>query len=198
MPMDTPGIEVRPLRTIHGSTEFAELFLDDVRIPVANRVGAENDGWRVAMVTFSFERGTAFVSEMLQSMELLRALAKFATETGRDDVGVRRELGHLAADLDALWALTKRNVSQAARTGVPGVGGSVFKLHYSEVRQRLGELSMRVLERAGLSIADIDGIANGALVYGQIHALSLTIAAGTSQIQRNIVGERVLGLPKDR
>jgi alkylation response protein AidB-like acyl-CoA dehydrogenase len=74
----------------------------------------------------------------------------------------------------------------------------VFKLHYSEVRHRLGELSMRVLDRAGLSVADIDGIANGELVYGQIHALSLTIAAGTSQIQRNIVGERVLGLPKER
>jgi alkylation response protein AidB-like acyl-CoA dehydrogenase len=198
LPMDTPGIDVRPLRTIQGSTEFAELFLDEVRIPVVNRVGAENDGWRVAMVTFSFERGTAFVSEMLQSVELLRSLAKIARDTGRDDAGVRRELGRLAAELDALWALTKRNVSQAARTGVPGVGGSVFKLHYSEVRHRLGELSMRVLDRAGLSIADIDGIENGALVYGQIHALSLTIAAGTSQIQRNIVGERVLGLPKER
>jgi alkylation response protein AidB-like acyl-CoA dehydrogenase len=150
------------------------------------------------MVTFSFERGTAFVSEMLQSIELVGSLAQIARETGRDDAGVRRELGHLAAELDALWALTKRNVSQAARTGVPGVGGSVFKLHYSEVRHRLGELSMRVLDRAGLAIADIDGIANGALVYGQIHALSITIAAGTSQIQRNIVGERVLGLPKER
>ncbi|HZR14604.1 MAG TPA: acyl-CoA dehydrogenase family protein [Acidimicrobiia bacterium] len=198
MPMDLPGIEVRPLRTIHGSTEFAELFLDEVRIPVANRVGAENDGWRVAMVTFSFERGTAFVSEMLQSMELVRSLAAVSRELGREDVDVRRELGHLAAELDALWALTKRNVSQAARTGVPGVGGSVFKLHYSEVRQRLGELSMHVLDRAGLSIADVDGIPNGEHVYGQIHALSLTIAAGTSQIQRNIVGERVLGLPKER
>jgi alkylation response protein AidB-like acyl-CoA dehydrogenase len=198
LPMDTPGIEVRPLTTIQGSDEFAELFLDEVRIPVASRVGAENDGWRVAMVTFSFERGTAFVSEMLQSIELLRSLARVAREMGRDDAGVQRELGHLAAELDALWALTKRNVSQAARTGVPGVGGSVFKLHYSEMRHRLGELSMRVLDRAGLSSADIDGIANGDLVYGQIHALSLTIAAGTSQIQRNIVGERVLGLPKER
>ncbi|HEX4777055.1 MAG TPA: acyl-CoA dehydrogenase family protein [Acidimicrobiia bacterium] len=198
MPMDLPGIEVRPLRTIHGSTEFAELFLDEVRIPAENRVGAQNDGWRVAMVTFSFERGTAFVSEMLQSMELVRSLATLARELGREDLTVRRELGHLAAELDALWALTKRNVSQAARTGVPGVGGSVFKLHYSEVRQRLGELSMHVLDRAGLSIADIDGIPNGQHVYGQIHALSLTIAAGTSQIQRNIVGERVLGLPKER
>ena len=78
VPMDTPGIDIRPLRTIAGSTEFAELFLDDVRVPVANRVGDENDGWRVTMVTLSFERGTAFVGELLQSMELLRALRDVA------------------------------------------------------------------------------------------------------------------------
>ncbi len=76
--MDTPGIDIRPLRTIAGSTEFAELFLDDVRVPVANRVGDENDGWRVTMVTLSFERGTAFVGELLQSMELLRSLRDVA------------------------------------------------------------------------------------------------------------------------
>jgi alkylation response protein AidB-like acyl-CoA dehydrogenase len=190
--MDTPGIEVRSLRTIYGSAEFSEMFLDEVRIPVANRVGAENDGWRVAMVTFGFERGTAFVSEMLQTYELLEGLVERAKASGAwDDAGIRREIGHLTADLDALWALTKRNVSQAARTGVPGVGGSVFKLHYSEMRHRLGDLAMRLVDRGVLSIGDPH-------VYGMIHALSVTIAAGTSQIQRNIVGERVLGLPKER
>ncbi len=187
VPMDTPGIDVRPLRTIRGSSEFSEVFLDDVRVPVANRVGEENDGWRVAMVTFSFERGTAFVSELLQSMQLVRDLG----EVAKKDPKFLREIGHLMADLDALWALTKRNVSQAARTGVPGVGGSVFKLHYSETRHRLGELAMRVLERDGLSM-------DNKHVEGQIHAMSITIAAGTSQIQRNIVAERVLGLPKER
>src|SRR5437667_246666 len=140
MPMDAPGIDIRPLETMYGTTEFSEMFLDEVRIPVANRVGEENDGWRVAMVTFSFERGTAFVSEMLRSMELLEDLAALARKNGRwDDAGIRRELGHLAADLDALWAMTKRNISQAARTGVPGVGGSLFKLYYSEVRHRMGD-----------------------------------------------------------
>ena len=190
LPMDAAGIEVRPLRTIYGTAEFSEMFLDEVRVPVANRVGAENDGWRVAMVTFSFERGTAFVSEMLTTYELLDELVVVAKSGGGwGDAGIRRELGHLAADLDALWALTRRNVSQAARTGVPGVGGSVFKLHYSEMRHRLGDLAMRLIDRRGLSFADKQ-------VVGMVHALSLTIAAGTSQIQRNIVGERILGLPK--
>ena len=204
VPMDTPGIDIRPLETIRGGVEFSEVFFDDVRIPVANRVGEENDGWRVAMVTFSFERGTAFVSEMLYSMRLVADLAAFAKATTShgatawEDRGLRREIGHLAAELDALWALTRRNISQAARDGVPGVGGSVFKLAYSEVRQKLGDVSDRLLDRAGLAMDDLDGLHNGRHVQGRLHALSISIAAGTTQIQRNIVGERVLGLPKER
>jgi alkylation response protein AidB-like acyl-CoA dehydrogenase len=111
---------------------------------------------------------------------------------------LRREIGHLAAELDALWALTRRNISQAARDGVPGVGGSVFKLAYSEARQKLGDLSDRVLDRAALSLDDLGDLGNGRHVTGRLHALSISIAAGTTQIQRNIVGERVLGLPKER
>jgi len=204
LPMDTPGIEIRPLRTIAGSDEFSEVFFDDVRVPVVNRVGAENDGWRVAMVTFSFERGTAFVSEMLYSMKLvsqLAAVAKTVTRgsgTAWDDAGLRRDIGRAAADLDALWALVKRNVTQATRSGVPGPGGSVFKLHYSEVRHRLGDLSERVFQRAGLSFDDVAGMGNRPHVEGLLHAISISIAAGTTQIQRNIVAERILGLPKDR
>src|SRR5437763_6854911 len=174
MPMDTPGIDARPLRTIAGSAEFCELFLDDVHIPVANRVGDENDGWRVTNVTLSFERGTAFVSEMLQSMELVRHLASVAKRVDRwDDAGIRRELGHIAADLDALWALTKRNISQAARTGTVGLGGSVFKLHYAETRHRLGDVAMRILDRASLSFDDIGDLASGEHVEGEVHALSV-------------------------
>ena len=201
LPMDTPGVEVRPLKTIAGSSEFSEVFLSDVRIPVANRVGGENDGWRVAMVTFGFERGTAFVGELLQSRLLLAHLAGVARELGTWDAdrGVRREFGHLAADFEALWALTKRNVTQTqAGTGVPGLGGSVFKLHYSEARHRMGDLAVRVLGPARVSLSDLDGIAGGAHVRGWLHAMSITIAAGTSQIQRNIVAERILGLPKER
>jgi alkylation response protein AidB-like acyl-CoA dehydrogenase len=204
MPMDSPGIEVRPLRTIAGSSEFSEVFLDEVRIPVANRVGEENDGWRVAMVTFSFERGTAFVGDLLRQMEYVPRLADIARKLPRgsgtawDDAGVRRELGHVAADFDALWALTRRNVSQAERgTGVPGLGGSVFKLHYSEACHRLGDLALRILGTAGLSLDDVDGVDGGDLVRSWITAMSLTIAAGTSQIQRNIVAERILAMPKE-
>jgi hypothetical protein len=196
-PMDTPGIEVRGIETILGSSEFCEVFLDEVRIPVANRVGAENDGWRVAMVTFSFERGTAFISELLASMEQLADLARLARERDRwDDAGVRRELGLLRAELDALWALTKRNVSQAQRSGVPGPGGSVFKLYYADVKKRMGTLAFTLLGRDALALGEGENPDSLDHVALRLYTLSLSIAAGTSEIQKNIVAERVLGLPK--
>lgn len=206
MPMDSPGIEVRPMRTLTGESEFSEMFLDEVRIPVDNVVGTENDGWRVAMVTFSFERGTAFVSELLGSMRLVDDLVDIARKTplGRgtawDDDDIRRELVVVAAELDAQWALTKRNVSRAARHGTPGVGGSVFKLAYHETRERMGEVALRILGRARLALDDPTGRSARHVdhVHERLYALSLSIAAGTAQIQRNIVGERLLGLPKER
>ena len=206
MPMDLPGIEVRPMRTLTGESEFSEMFLDEVRIPVENVVGAENDGWRVAMVTFGFERGTAFVSELLASKRLLADLVEIARKTpwrgatAWDDAGIRDELVLIEAELEAQWALTKRNVSRAARHGTPGVGGSVFKLAYHETRERMGEVALRILGRARLALDDPTGVSARHLdhVHQRLYALSLSIAAGTSQIQRNIVGERLLGLPKDR
>jgi alkylation response protein AidB-like acyl-CoA dehydrogenase len=204
VPMDSAGIEIRPLRTIAGSAEFAELFLDEVRVPVANRVGEENDGWRVTMVTLSFERGTAFVGDLLESMRLLDAVRSLARRLGLlDDAGLRRRLGHLTAAFDALWALTKRNVSEAAETGVPGIGGSVFKLSYSEQAQALSDLAMEVLDRGALCAdpllgPDGVGLGNDEQLHTWFKSISLTIAAGTSQVQRNIVAERILGLPKVR
>ncbi|HET6772779.1 MAG TPA: acyl-CoA dehydrogenase family protein [Acidimicrobiales bacterium] len=207
MPMDSAGIEVRPMRTLTGESEFSEMFLDEVRIPVGNVVGAENDGWRVAMVTFGFERGTAFVGELLGSMRLLTDLVEIARKgpagprgTAWDDAGIRRELAVVGAELDAQWALTRRNVSRAARHGNAGVGGSVFKLAYHETRQRLGEVALRVLGRARLALDDPTGLSSRHLdhVHQRLYALSLSIAAGTAQVQRNIVGERLLGLPKER
>ncbi|MFF3862382.1 acyl-CoA dehydrogenase family protein [Streptomyces sp. NPDC002209] len=193
MPMDAPGVTVRPLRTLAGSTEFAEMFLDEVRVPVANRVGAENDGWRVTMVTLSFERGTAFVGEVVACRRTLGELARTAKANGRwDDPVLRRRLGRLYGEFGALWRLTQWNVSESERTGgVPGVGGSVFKLAYSHARQELYDTAAQVLGADCLAL-------DGPWVLDRLSSLSYTIAAGTSQIQQNIVAERILGLPKGR
>ncbi|MFF8607748.1 acyl-CoA dehydrogenase family protein [Streptomyces sp. NPDC015346] len=212
MPMDAPGITVRPLRTLAGSTEFAEVFLDEVRVPVENRVGEENDGWRVTMVTLSFERGTAFVGEVVACRRVLAELARAARASGAwDDDVLRRRLGRLSAEFRALWRLTQWNVSEAegggrggttgrarpgrvtgpATGGVPGIGGSVFKLRYSHARQELYDTAAAVL---GPDALDLGREWN----LDRLSSLSYTIAAGTSQIQRNIVAERILGLPKGR
>jgi alkylation response protein AidB-like acyl-CoA dehydrogenase len=204
MPMDLPGIEIRPLRTIAGETEFSEVFLENVRVPVANRVGAENDGWRVTNVTLRFERGTAFASDMIQMQSFVKALIDVAKRTTRngasawDDRHLRSEVGHLAADLDALWAMVKLSVCQSSKTGVPGLGASAVKLFYSELTQRAAEIAQRVLGRAGLSRNDVGDLPVERFLKKSLQSLSLTIAAGTSQIQRNIISERVLGLPKER
>jgi alkylation response protein AidB-like acyl-CoA dehydrogenase len=186
LPMDTPGIEIRPIRTVIGSSEFCEVFLADVRVPVANRVGAENDGWRVTNVTLKYERGTAFVAELVDTRRLCDDLAARIS-----DPADQRELGRCMAEFDALWALSKRNVSQAVR-GTTGPGAMVIKLAYTEARQRFGELCLRVLGRDALDVDDNE------LVEERLRVLALTIAAGASQIQRNIIGERVLGFPRER
>ncbi|MCX4779147.1 acyl-CoA dehydrogenase [Streptomyces sp. NBC_01264] len=193
MPMDAPGVTIRPLRTLAGSTEFAEMFLDEVRVPVANRVGAENDGWRVTMVTLSFERGTAFVGEVVACRRTLGELARAAKANGRwDDPVLRRRLGRLYGEFGALWRLTQWNVSESERSGgVPGIGGSVFKLAYSHARQELYDTAAEVLGAQSLSLEE-------EWTLDRLSSLSYTIAAGTSQIQQNIVAERILGLPKGR
>lgn len=205
LPMDAPGVQVRPLRTAEGGTEFCELVLDDVRVPVANRVGAENDGWRVAMVTFSFERGTAFIREVIRSRNLLTEIVRVARATPAaggaclwDDGALRRDVGRLCAEVHGLWALIRKNVSEASSGTVPERGASVFKLRFTENRQRIGDLAAHVLGRAALSISDLPaGGRSGHLVEDRITTLAWTIAAGTSQIQKNILAERALGLPKE-
>jgi alkylation response protein AidB-like acyl-CoA dehydrogenase len=190
LPMDAPGIEIRPIQTVLGGSEFCEVFFDDVRVPVQNRVGDENDGWRVTNVTLSFERGTAFVGELMDARRQAEQLLQYV-----DDPADRRELGRVLAYFEGLWALTKRNVTRAQNTGDPGAGAVVLKLAYSDARDALDELAMHVLDRAALSIADEFEI--GVYVRERLRTLALPIAAGSSQIQRNIIGERLLGLPKE-
>jgi hypothetical protein len=203
LPMDRSGIEIRPLPTLLGETDFSEVFLEGVRVPVANRVGEENDGWRVTNVTLRFERGTAFASDVIELQRLLGDLARLARRITRDgaaaweDRALRLEIGHLAAEVDAIWALVKHSVSEIAKTGVPGLGGSVVKLAFTEVNQRIHELGVRLLGRAALSREDVAGLPVQRIVERYLNTLALTIAAGSSQIQRNILAERVLGLPRE-
>ena len=203
MPMDLEGIEIRPLPTLLGESDFSEMFLEDVRIPVGNRVGKENDGWRVTNVTLSFERGTAWAADVIQLQRMLEGIAELAQSIERqgasawDDQALRREIGHLSAEVESVWSMVKLQVSELAQSGVPGLGGSVIKLAFTELNQRIFELGTRLLGRAGLARDPVEGLADLGIVDRYLSTLSLTIAAGSSQIQRNIISERMLGMPKE-
>ena len=203
MPMDAEGIDIRPLPTLEGEGEFSEVFLEDVRIPVENRIGEENDGWRVTNVTLRFERGTAFASDMIQLQAFVQRMitaAKTITSDGAsawDDRALRREIGHLSGELDSLWAMVKLSVCEARETGVPGVGASAVKLYYTDIYQRTTELAVQLLGRAGLSRSDFMDLPSHLFINRHFNAISVSIAAGTTQIQKNIIGERILGLPKE-
>jgi alkylation response protein AidB-like acyl-CoA dehydrogenase len=203
MPMDLEGIDIRPLPTLEGESEFSEVFLEDVRIPVENRIGEENDGWRVTNVTLRFERGTAFASDMIQLQAFVQRMIQAAKKITRDgasaweDRALRREIGHLSGELDSLWAMVKLSVCEARETGVPGVGASAVKLYYTDIYQRTTELAVQLLGRAGLSRSDFAGLPSHLFINRHFNAISVSIAAGTTQIQKNIIGERILGLPKE-
>ena len=195
--MDSPGVEVRPMRTIDGQSHFCEVFLDEVRIPVTNRVGDENDGWRVTNVTLRFERGTAFAQHIITLRQQLRGLVALAEKGTWDDAGLRRQVGRLDARVDALWRMTQRCVTEAEASGLPSPLGSAVKLGYSELGQEISRLGMQILGRRALGVEDPDD-EDGRAVHDYLWSFQHTIAAGTSQIQRNLIGERILGMPKGR
>ena len=190
--MHQPGVEVRPMRTIDGESHFCEVFLTDARVPVTNRVGAENDGWRVTNVTLRFERGTAFAQHIITLRTQLRRLVLLAGPKANEPVFVEH-LGRLEAHVDALWRMTQRGISEAEATGMPAPWGSAVKLRFSELSQEISELAVRILGRSAIA-----GVGEGATeaVREYLWSLQFTIAAGTSQIQRNLIAERILGMPK--
>lgn len=201
MPMDTPGITVQPMDTLRGESDFAEMFCEDVLVPCENLVGAENDGWRITNVTLRFERGSAWAQDIYELREYLAELARTLRALARpgtlEDAGLCREIGKLAAEADALWALLKWQLGEVAKTGVPGIGGSVIKLVYAELSQRVYEFGTRLLGRAALSRDNIDDPSGRLTADTFLNTLSLTIAAGSSQIQRNIISERILEMPRE-
>jgi alkylation response protein AidB-like acyl-CoA dehydrogenase len=199
--MASPGIDVRPIKTLNGVKHFAEIFYDSVRIPLANVVGAVDDGWAVAMSTLGFERGTAFMqaqTELARTVERLIEMSRTRrTPDGRaladrEDVAVT--LATLRAEVAAMRAMTYMGVSRALRIGVPGPSGSLTKLYYADLVQRAYRAAMDLL---GADALEVDGqYVYDSWVGRYLLSYTATIGGGTSEVQRNIVAERVLGLPR--
>jgi len=203
-PMNLPGMDVRPIKTLAGNNDFCEVFYDGVRIPLRNVVGKLNDGWNVAMATLSFERGTAFMSEQVRQArrvdELIEVARRVPGPGGRrraiDDDEIARRLARVRAEVEAMRSMTYRSLSVAARTGMPGPEASMIRLFFSELVQRLDALGMDILGPESVGGFDADGSPPEGWVERYLTGLSQTIGGGTKEIQRNIIGERVLGLPR--
>lgn len=193
--MHAPGITVRPIRKMSGQTEFAEVFYDDVRIPLTYVVGGLGNGWKVAMSTLSFERGTGFIADQVKQGHEIAELVAAARANGmiRDD-RIADQLAQMRAEVAALRAMTYRNISEVMRTGQPGPEASVIRLFTSELGQRLERMAVLLMGEAVLDFAYGDDNA----VHDYLRGFAATIAGGTAQIQRDIIGERLLGLPKSR
>jgi alkylation response protein AidB-like acyl-CoA dehydrogenase len=194
-PMDQAGIELRPIRQITGTAEFNEVFFTDARTSADMIVGPVNGGWSVVMATLGFERGTAFMAQQLRFANEYRALVTLAKERGHmTDPIMRQRFAESYTGLEIMRLTGLRAVSQLLSGKPLGSESSIGKLHWSKWHQQLGELAMDVLGPD--AVIGSDGHL-GDLQYTFLFSRSHTIYAGSSEIQRNIVGERVLGLPKE-
>ncbi|HXQ21080.1 MAG TPA: acyl-CoA dehydrogenase family protein [Candidatus Acidoferrales bacterium] len=202
--MRSPGIAIRPLRQMTGSEEFNEVFLENVRIPATNLVGGLNRGWEIAQTTLAHERGTSARQLVVHRILLdeLIALARRRTVEGTPAAThpiLRQRLAQSVIEVELLKLQNWRTLTQLLRHGKPGPESSLVKLFWSEMSQRLHDTAMEILGVDGqLMHGDARAVAHGRWPRSYLYYRAGTIFAGTSEIQRNIIAERVLGLPRSR
>lgn len=210
VPMDQPGVEVRPIRMISGESEFNEVFFTDARCPRENVVGEPHGGWAVAMTLLGFERGEAAATMPVMFRTELDRLVALAKERGRaDDPVVRQRLAWCHSKVEIMRYLGMRTLTRFLAGAHPGADASISKLYWSEYHRVVTELAVDLYGAEGTLLegrlpnssfqADSPGAPNttGSWVGTFLNARAGTIYAGTSQVQRNIIGEMVLGLPKE-
>jgi alkylation response protein AidB-like acyl-CoA dehydrogenase len=199
--MHSPGVEVRPLVQINGDARFAEVFFTGVRVPASNVVGGVDNGWKVAMTTLGFERGTglgsaaAFNRMFSEVVDLTRSQRR-GDAAAADDPDVRRRVAQAYIETRVFELNTQRTLTRLARGEETGPEASMNKLYWSEMEARLTELAVDVLgERGELEPDSPDAVAEWFNTY--LYARASTIYAGTSEVQKNILAQRVLGLPRE-
>jgi alkylation response protein AidB-like acyl-CoA dehydrogenase len=203
VPMRQPGVKVQPLVQITGEARFNIVTFDGARTARENIVGAVNDGWRVANTVLSFERGTAVLSRYAAySREIRDAIAlagRLSGPGGRlaDDSYYRQQLMTAWSEIEILRLHGLNAITQIQRRGRLGPEASMLKLYYSEMHKRFGELVMDMLGEHMPFTGGPDSVGRGTWHRSFLYSRAETIFAGTSQIQRNVIAERVLGLPKD-
>jgi alkylation response protein AidB-like acyl-CoA dehydrogenase len=195
--MDTPGVQIRPLYHLSHRAEFAEVFFTDVVVPKTNLVGAMNDGWRITMGALAHERGSLWVEGVMGAQRGIDDLVVMAHARGlADDPVVRRRIAELASQVRALRAMGYKGFSSFAQ-GSSAPEHSFMKLATSEVRQAIFELAID-LQGAERAVTDPAVSYEGARWQRSwLTSMASTIGGGTSEIQRNVIATRVLGLPRD-
>jgi alkylation response protein AidB-like acyl-CoA dehydrogenase len=201
--MRTPGITVRPIDTMAGPHEFTEIFFDDTIVPRANLLGEENGGWDVVVAGLTFERvGVARYARAGRIIDALVAWAKATPHgSGRlaDAPEVRQQLADLRARCEAARLLNYRAISLQAAGSVPTVEAALARIHNTQLEQLVGHVGLELLGLGGLLTHDAAQAPVGGLVYRQwVRNIPTTVAAGTLEMQKNIVAERGLGLPRQR
>ena len=201
--MKSPGVEVRPLRQMTGESEFNEIFFRDVRVSVENVLGQVNDGWNVAISTLMHERGSYGARLHLIFKRAINRLIQLAHTLQRDgrpaalDPLVRQKLAQCYAEIEIMRLNQLRSFSRITATGIPGPEGSIQKIFWSELNQRLQQFAQELLGPYGqLEKGSAAAVDNGLWAYGYLRCRGNTIEAGTSEVQRNIIGHFVLGLPR--
>jgi alkylation response protein AidB-like acyl-CoA dehydrogenase len=194
--MHSPGVEVRPLRQITGEAEFNEIFFTGVQVPVENVLGDVGGGWQVAMTTLLHERGTLGFALQAALEVQVRKLVALARDRGADPLQ-RDRIAREWIEMQALRFTNSRALSQLVKTGIPGPEGSIAKLVWSEANQRVTKLALELLG-PDAPLADGNAPYGGYWQHQQLRSRGNTIEAGTSEILRNIIAERVLGLPRSR
>lgn len=197
----TPGITIRPIEDIRGSAPFAEIFFDDARIPVEHRVGEENRGWYAAMTTLTYER--AGIGATIKYEQALSELVAFVrSDEGkrylRDDWRtVRNELAQLHTEIRVLYNLARLGVSKQAAGETPGYESSVNQLFGAELHQRLARTGAKLFGELGRLWRRRDAPLGAAFTHLAFDSVAATFLAGTSEIQRNVIATRGLGLPRE-
>ncbi|MFN8524477.1 MAG: acyl-CoA dehydrogenase family protein [Chloroflexota bacterium] len=211
--MHAPGVDVRPLKQITGSSEFCEEFLVNVKIPVENRIGEEGQGWELAQTTLGYERGGNLLSRVARSRANLNRLVEICREiprrggTALDDPLVRQKIGRMLAETEVLRYAGLRLLSKLEKGERPGPESSVDKLYYSEMDKRHQEWIQEILGPYGQLTQGLDdGLSlnaesemglDSSWAYNYLWSRAGTIYSGSSEIQKNIIGERVLKLPRE-
>ena len=190
--MKQKGVEVRPLRQATGDSEFNEVFFDSAFVPDENVIGEPGEGWKIAVATLSFERAGLSAASSLGIRLALDELAGLIRERGlQDDPLIRRRFGELVVANETLRLNGYRGLSRVIESGMPGPEGSIAKIQWASINQALGELALDVLGEDGV-------LREPVWTHRLLRARANSIEGGTSEIQRNILAERVLGLPRMR